>query len=137
MILFLLSLALCHSISTAAQQGDNPDFEIFRTELITYRDSVAPFPILRLYGCEEYILVWSQDIQHSTGWHDGIRSNGGDLCHGLMTYVRTNRKTPRIRGGYGSWRYELDYIGDKYAVITGEAATGSVNMHILYYQRME
>lgn len=132
-----LLLFLTISFTSFSQDSLHHEFDTFIEKLVEYENSLDSIPVIQYHSCGNYQLKWKTSIQNNSGWNVGSKANLSNLCFDLKQYEKTNKKTSKKKNVYGSYYYSYRYIGNKYVVVTGEAATGSINRTIYYYERKE
>lgn len=87
---------------------------------------------LQTPNCSEYVLVW---VVYNSNHY--ITPNKSDslqtLCKDLKRYKKEDRKNHKAKSAYGRWFYHIETIGDKYCIIRGSQAIGSISNVTYYY----
>jgi hypothetical protein len=147
MIKYIISfILLVISIQSFSQSQLNEEFEIFKSDLIKCQNDFAKrkiFPLIKDSistnvfdtSCSKYELLWTETQYINEPNYQ--KSKAKKLCADIKRFVETNKKTSQSENQYGTWHYRLEYIGNRYVMITGVDAKAISTVIIYYYEKIE
>lgn len=78
--------------------------------------------------------MWKFEIAEGKGGNPALKGDEGVLCNDKTNFDQVNETTSKAKDFYGLWSFTYQYIGNKYVIVTGEQAPGSINQQIYYYE---
>lgn len=119
-ILFLLVTACSFGQTTTKTQ-----YDAFKKELETYlvnSEGIKPA------ACGDYVLKFI--VKNDNKKETVFPMNTKSLCEDLSKF-----DSSKLENLNPEWSYDIKAVGDKYYIIRGDKATGSVTQFFYYYQR--
>ena len=142
------SILLLITVNISAQKQDTATtaaFGKFQKELKNYRLQVKSDSILYamkigiVAECDQYVLLWKET--ENNGAHIAVHPRKESFCSGWKRLKRQCRKIAKKseKSGveYGMLGYHAEYVGNRYIIVTGDAAVNSIRREVYYYVRKE